>query len=322
MKSELGEPGWLSATSAWRLIRCPASVSSTSTPLKPQALSSINAGSLAHLALQEWIRLGGPASSDPGADFRRRYEGAAAAHGISPSNIPRGVATGARLARRAAELAALLPPGQNTAASEQLLLDKSCRLFGIVDIVSGEPARLLVDLKTGRSDFRASGFIRFQLLFYSHLYEVNFGAYPLRTVAFDLEHGVTEFHFSKTEVSRLLSRIHSARLSDPSKARPAASTCRHCPRRLRCGAHWNDVATWERPDALEGRVRVIERSTAATISISVDGKWLTGIPAHAVKDDLNIGSFLRAVRVRRLSYREPEEWAYTAHSLIALSPGY
>ncbi|KIP90349.1 hypothetical protein RU09_11425 [Microbacterium sp. MEJ108Y] len=234
--------------------------------------------------------------------------------------MPQGVVTRARLKIRAKELAATLSGANADVRSELLLSDESNHLFGILDIAGAGSDGFIIDLKTGRdASAEPSPAIEHQMTFYAHLFQASYGTFPKNVIVFSLQRGPTEIQVAPSAVATLLDQIRAAQLTERTDARPEAYTCRFCPKRMTCQPHWDEVPGWERPDAIEGAIGNIERSSSGTAALLIGGRWLTGIPEKALPDGTAPGKFARAVRVRRRNDSEPEEWAAGSTTLIRIT---
>ena len=142
---------WLSPTSAWRLLTCPASLG------RPQGtLGSLepNAGTIAHQAIQRWIETGDWTDPIQRSERLTAHFDAAACDARADITVLRdGRMTRARLAARAGQLAAELTEltsGGASIACEQPLSDPRRRLRGIPDVVVHGRRSAVIDFKTGR----------------------------------------------------------------------------------------------------------------------------------------------------------------------------
>lgn len=315
-------PQWWSSTAAWRLLSCPLSAVPANEPARPSAEDLGNAGSVAHLALQHWIENGEWARKDPGTRLQGRFDEIVASRGIDIARMPRAVITRARLKSRGQELSAILADAGTGIRTELLLTDDGNHLFGILDVVAGGAEGLIIDLKTGReASAEPSQAIKHQMTFYAHLFQVTFGAPPKHVIVFNLQHGPTEIEVSPSAITNLLGQIRTAQHLARTLARPQPDVCRFCTKRMTCEPHWKAVAAWDPPDAIEGTIVSIERSSSGMVAVSIDGQWLTGIVGSHLPDDAKPGQFARAVRVRRRSPgTEPPEWAATCSTDIRVLP--
>lgn len=312
---------WWSATATWRLVHCPASATPAREPVRPTARAVNNVGSLAHLALQAWVESGEWSLSDTGTRLQHRFDEVVGAHHAVLTRMPQGVVTRARLKSRAKEIAAILAIVGGEVSSEQLLRDEANHLFGILDLVGTGPHGFIIDFKTGRDASAASPLaIEHQMTFYAHLFQSSYGSLPERVFVFSLQQRLTAIRVTPSAITSLLDQIRVAKLTERTVAHPAAFTCRFCPKRMTCQSHWDAALDWEHPDALEGTIDDIERSSSGATAVRIGGRWLTGIPKSALPVDAAPGHFARAVRVRRRDDSEPEEWAADRTTLIGIKP--
>ncbi|WP_271986573.1 PD-(D/E)XK nuclease family protein [Pseudoclavibacter terrae] len=300
---------WWSATATWRLLHCPASATPAHAPTRPHAQTPDNVGSVAHLALQTWVERGEWSHPECATRLQERFDEVATEHKIDPVRMHQGAATRARLKTRASQLAAILSSTSSDIRSEVLLRDESNRLFGILDIAGTGSDGFIIDFKTGRdASPDSSTAIEHQMTFYAHLFQASYGTLPKRVIVFSLRQGPTEIQVTPSMVAVLLDQIRAANLTELTVARPGAHTCRFCPKRMTCQPHWDAVPGWERPDAIEGVLENIERSSSRTTTALIGGRWLTGIPESALPSATVPGKSLRAVRVRCRNDSDPAEW--------------
>lgn len=322
MKGESSLPQWWSATASWRLLRCPVSAAPAYEPVKPTAQDLSNAGSIAHLALQHWIEREEWSHEDPGVRLQGCFDEIVAAHKITPARMSRALITRARLKSRGRELSEILAGAGSGIRTELLLTDEDNHLFGILDVTAGGAEGLIIDLKTGREASAASSpAIKHQMTFYAHLFQGAFGAPPKHVIVFNLQEGLLEIEVTPSAITDLLGQIRAAQLTERTLARPQADTCRFCTKRMSCEPHWRAVAAWDPPDAVEGTIGGIERSSSGMVAMSIGGQWLTGIASHQLPDDAAPDRFARAVRVRRRSDGTiTSEWAASSTTDIRILP--
>lgn len=234
-----------------------------------------------------------------------------ASRGIDIARMPQAVITRARLKSRGKELSAILAGAGAGIRTELLLTDEGNHLFGILDVAAGGAEGLIIDLKTGRDDTAApSRAVKHHMTFYAHLFQVTFGMPPKHVIVFNLQQGPAEIEVSPSAITNLVGDILTAQSNGRTLARPQPDVCRFCTKRITCEPHWKAVAAWDPPDAIEGTIVSIERSSSGMVAVSIDGHWLTGMVGSLLPDDAKPGQFARAVRVRRRSPGvEPPEWA-------------
>jgi hypothetical protein len=309
---------WLSPTSAWRLMACPASLG---TPHDNLPSLRPNAGTIAHQAIQHWIKTGDWA--DPTGRHERlaaHFDAAAHDAQVDIAVLRDGRMTRARLTARADELAAELTELTSGGASitcEEPLSDPQRRLRGIPDIAVHGPRSAVIDFKTGR-DATASltERIRFQLLIYAHLYKCAHGRLPEIVEAFSFIHGPLKVLTDSSSVEEALNAITEARAQDPELARPAQAVCTFCTRRFVCEPHWDAVPTWDMPDAVEGRIVQIAHAKTGAVALlaetNLGSHWITNIPHDRLPAQAHVGSYVRVIHVHRSSTIDPQaatqEW--------------
>ncbi len=264
-------PGWLSPTSAWRLLQCPAAVAPVAKQAHP-AGGGRNAGTIAHAALASWIETGAWTDDLDGSQLQSLFDDAASSFGLKPSDLRQGLLTRARLAEAAPELTRTF--AESVAANGEMaceleLRDENRQLRGVIDVlVTGEHS-LVLDLKTGRgADGDVPEQVRFQLLLYSHLFRVAYGRLPHEVKVFSLIRGSQPLQVTESSVQTALSDVDRARRVSGQSATPSLSGCRFCLRRLECEAHW-EAAQDVRPDALEGIVLKVRRASTGVSALAL-----------------------------------------------------
>lgn len=318
---EAPESQWWSATATWRLLRCPASAAPASAPARPIGQTADNPGAIAHLALQRWIEAGEWSSAHPGTRLQERFDEVAKAHEAEPARMRQGIVTRARLPARGQALSEILASVGSRPQSEVLLRDDDRFLFGVLDIVSPGGGGLIIDLKTGRNASAAlPPAIYHQMTFYTHLFQVNFGAFPERVLVFSLQRGLVKIPVTSSDIAPFLGKIHAAQGSDRVATYPRADICRYCPKRMGCQPHWDAISAWDDADAIEGEVAAIEYSSSGTAAVQIGGQWLTGISATILPSNLAPGQFARAVRVRRGRGNASGDWSASSRSRLRILP--
>ncbi|MGW4929693.1 PD-(D/E)XK nuclease family protein [Agromyces sp. NPDC004153] len=311
---------WLSATSATRLLSCPASAAFVAAPQSIPPSAPDNAGTLAHLAMGAWLESGAWLDEDAGSALQVAWDREAARWNVDAKRLRDSIMTRSRLRARGAELAGLLKASGTRARSEAFLQDDVHGLYGQLDIVVDDPiGGAVVDLKTGAHGF--SDGVRTQLLIYAHLFGKECGHLPDVLVAFSLRHGAVHVEFSQAEIDALLARIEEAR-AQPAMEVPDERGCKYCRRRLRCEPHWAAAMTWTDPDCVEGQISKVEASvagmTAVRISTAVGEQWVTGITSLPVRA-LGSGSTIRVTEVAGRGEGTEREWLATRSTRIAIS---
>ncbi|WP_082486474.1 PD-(D/E)XK nuclease family protein [Frigoribacterium sp. Leaf186] len=303
---------WLSATSAGRLLHCPASASLVSAPDPVPASPPGNAGTLAHFAVNAWVEGGAWLSDAPGLSLQDCWDSEAARWGVDTRRLTESVMTRSRLRSRGAELAALLQSVGETARSEVSLRDSAQLLYGQVDIVvNNQDGGAIIDLRTG-ADSQTER-VRTQLLVYAHLFRHETNRLPDALIVFSLRHGAEQIDFSEGDIDGVLKRVQAAR-KQPSLAFPDPAGCKFCRRRLRCEPHWEAASAWEDPDCVEGVVSRMEAAATSLMAIRVDTisaqQWVTGL-ASSVVGGLKSGDTVRFTEVAGKGEPLAKEWRAT-----------
>lgn len=332
---------WLSPTSAARLLSCPASFgadaeygSGGSVPVA--AIGNQNAGTIAHLAVRRWVEQDHWASAGRGHELAQLYQAAAQEVDVDIGELFEGRLTESRLKHRADELVALLRSyGSGVHLDCEVdLRDDGRRLRGTPDIVLRSPSGVaVIDIKSGAdaSSEKLPEHIEHQLLFYAHLVHNSSGCRPQDLWVFSLRAGARRVPAAQVNVEELIERLEAARtawLVGERNARPEPGTCRFCRRRTACQPQWDEVASWERPDAIEGTVLRSSASSngrsAILLRCEEQDVWLTQLPTEVLQPALlTPGGRLRVVRVlaprRAIEGRTPE-WRATELTEISAAP--
>ncbi|MGM7667627.1 PD-(D/E)XK nuclease family protein [Microbacterium sp. A93] len=318
----MSEAQWLSATSAGRLLRCPASAAFTPVPVVPSASTPRNAGSLAHFAMGAWLESGAWLADNPGASLQAAWDAEASRWSIDAKGLDDSVITRSRLRRRGAELASFLRTSGSNALSEAVLQDDHRRIYGQLDVVvNGSDGGAVVDLKTGDiGNGTISDDVRTQLLLYAHLFAQRYGQLPTSLVAFSLRYGGVRVEFSQSDINALLAFIELARGTRPPPAIPNKTGCKYCRRRLTCAPHWEAAEMWADPDCVEGSIVKVETSrvglTAIRIATSRGEEWITGLAALG-DGTIGVGSSIRVAEVTRRGDGAESEWRATRSTRVS-----
>ncbi|MGC4154860.1 MAG: PD-(D/E)XK nuclease family protein [Propionicimonas sp.] len=300
--AEAGQARWYSPTRLWSLLNCPASAGQA--PVDTAWTASIdpetNAGTLAHNALEIWMKSGSFRSSDPRAAFAEVVDSLLPGDAGKPP--PRWPITRARLIARASLLVELI--GSRTAdqiLSEVELRDQALRLRGRPDLVLLGEKAILLDLKTQTlKRGEPPEWVDFQLNLYAHLVNVNHGVRLDSAKVFSLNRGLIPVPISQSTIRAALCAARAASESSLDDARPAPDVCRFCTRRLGCQPHWDIAPSWSPTDCVEGTVDRVEVAANGLAAIRIAQKqsstWVSGIPA-ALVTVVTRGDHIRLVRV-------------------------
>ncbi|GAA3159835.1 hypothetical protein GCM10010531_09100 [Blastococcus jejuensis] len=280
-----------------------------------------NKGSLAHRALDFWVRAHGYEAADVRGSMRTAIDQAVAELGSeAPSDW---TLTGKRLLARAPALAEAFGDEVDDVIPERTIRDAALRIYGTPDIVVLGKEITLIDLKTEQiDDDELSPWIKFQLSVYAHLVAQEHGRLPRRIEVFSTQRGRMPVQLRDTDISAALAAFEAARRADPSAANPAEDTCRYCHRRLRCDAQWHAAPSWSKRDCVAGRVTRTERSMNGLTGLwleTADGPvLLSGVPTVLVPDV--DGASIRAVRVSASPRADSDQpnWRWGTRSALAV----
>lgn len=322
MSAPADDGSWLSPTRAWRVTQCPASAGPAVSGVVQIDGPAQNKGSMAHRALDFWVRAHGYEAADVRESMRTAIDQAVAEVG---SEVPSDwTLTGKRLLARAPALAEALGVDVDEVIAERTIRDAALRVYGTPDIVVLGKELTLIDLKTEQvDDGELSPWIIFQLSVYAYLVAQEHGRLPDRIEVFSTHRGRIPVKLRDTDVSAALAALEAARRADPSATNPGEDTCRYCHRRLRCDAQWQAAPSWSKRDCVAGRVNRTERSTNGLTGLwleTADGAvLLSGVPTMLVPD-LD-GASIRAVRVTA-SPRDGvlRHWRWGIRSALAVMP--
>ena len=226
MSDSSASADWLSPTRAWRLIECPASVRTAAVGgvSVVDHEQPINTGTLAHRALERWIRNGGYGEPNPGAVL-------AAAADSCAAEVPGGPPSGwnivkYRLVARGPSLVDLIGErSPDDVLSEHVMHDHDLRLRGQLDLLLLGGEIVVVDLKTQTLiEDELPEWVQFQLNVYAHLVEKNYGSLPAHAEVFSLNRGRIEVSITQESLDGALDALAAARVSTPHMRTPA-QTC-------------------------------------------------------------------------------------------------
>lgn len=264
---------------------------------------TVNSGTLAHRALERWLKGEGYRSDNPRSSLQAVADACAA-------ELPTGPPGDWTMARRRlianaprlGELVGARTPDQ--VSPEEWLQDDALRLRGKVDLLLTGGELVLADLKsqTLPGGEGVPERIQFQMQFYAHLVRVNYGRAPDRTVVFSLNKGVQAVDVSDATMAEALTKVAEVRSADPNVASPCPTVCRFCDRRMECDAHWSTLATWDESDvdAVKGTIVKIERAATGVSQVWLatgagERQWVARVPTS--KLSASEGDQVRFVRV-------------------------
>lgn len=85
---------------------------------------------------------------------------------------------------------------------------------------------------------------------------------------------------------------------------------------MECEPQWQDIQSWESPDALEGTLQRIEHASSGLTALLIGGQWLSGISASSLPITMKLGAFVRAIRARQGQGGAHHEWIATTDTRI------
>ncbi len=306
---------WLSASSAVRLLDCPAAVTTlprgAALPAGPTD-AAINAGSLAHRAVERWVRAGGWRREAAAAQdsLAGSLQTVAAEAGVALSQLRDGRTTEARLRVHEGDLATALQRLAGPAGSvktEVTLHDTENRIWGTLDLLAHDGRDWsILDVKTGAD---AAGHdvqteIQQQLLVYADLVMTTHGKLPRVAAVFSLRRGLVTLPVDGAQVAAFRLRLLDARsawLTGLREARPDRRGCTFCRRRFDCPEHWEASSSWSDADGVQGVLVRCDHSQSGRSAVLLrDGEreaWVHDLANDTTQ--LTVGALTRAVRVRR-----------------------
>lgn len=300
--------GWLSPTSAWRMIGCPASASTSDAAVPTTGdRGTPNAGTLAHRALRQWIESRAYRDEHATQALMDAFDIEAHQAGADILVLHEGRLTRSRLGVRAPEIAAMLTSaGSAEILCEQELRDPDTGIRGVPDLIDIGDNTTVIDWKTGQE---AAASIpdraKFQLRLYAHLFRYSYGRLPSTVEVFSLRRGRRPIDAAAAAVDAAVRAVSQARAADPLVTRPTLDGCRYCPRRLVCKAHWDAVGDTARPDAVQGPVLRVETAATGVKALLLETAngpaWVTHLPPGTLPQHIPVGHLARAVRVRKAS---------------------
>ncbi|MEV4633549.1 PD-(D/E)XK nuclease family protein [Rhodococcus coprophilus] len=264
----------MTPTSASALISCPAREPSWAPPTELPSSSGSDIGSVAHLAIAQWLESGdwqNPQSPDM---LAARFDALA---GESRAASARGRLVASRLRTRAGELCAFLNTwGAKTIRTEVTLIDHKRKLWGRVDILISSHDRVgLIEIKTGEQESVGTGLSADetrQIQSYAHLILCSYQGLPATATLFSLKRGLIDVPVSEESVTDVVVEAVAARqqwFDGVRSAVPAPDVCKVCPQRMRCSPSWHAMGRWPERDGAEGVIQRLNRSSSGKLSLVV-----------------------------------------------------
>ena len=202
-------------------------------------------GSLAHLAIAQWIHSDDWQSTHSPELLFRRFTDLVTGPRAKSARY-RLIAS--RLRARAPQLQNFLKEWPNPAIqTEVTLLDQQRKLWGRADILIRSADRIgLIEIKSGEKEntgISLSTDESRQIRLYAHLISCTY-TFPDIVILFSLKRGLIEVPVSAEAVTNALDEAMEARrmwFSGQRKATPHPDKCRFCPQRIRCSPSWRAI---------------------------------------------------------------------------------
>ncbi|MGW5300925.1 PD-(D/E)XK nuclease family protein [Rhodococcus aetherivorans] len=264
----------MTPTSASALISCPAREPSWAPPTELPSSSGSDIGSLAHLAIAQWLESDDWQSIRSPDSLAERFNALA---GESRAVSARGRLVASRLRTRAGELCAFLNAwGAETIRTEVMLTDYERRLWGRIDILISSESRVgLIEIKTGEHESAASALSEYetrQIQFYAHLILCSSRSLPATATLFSLKRGLINVPVTQASVIDVVTEAVAARqrwFDGVRSAVPAPDVCKFCPQRMGCSPSWHAMGQWPERDGAEGVIQRLNRSSSGKVSLVV-----------------------------------------------------
>lgn len=307
----------MAPTRIYRLVQCLASGESARTAATPQHLSgpSADTGSIAHRALERWVRDGLWQQDSDGIILRRVYEEEGSKSHTSVNTQPGGRLLGLRLRNVGKSLhhrLSALPPGQ--VFTEQIVEDHVSHIRGVIDLLIVEDHVVhLYDYKTGRSAFTEEGgvadSVRTQLIAYGIILSRDYPERQLRLSVVSPQRGIIDVPYDAKQAAVIEARVAEFQTLTNSQrdqhASPHEDCCRFCPRRLRCDPHWETAKNEGWTDVIEGEIIDVRRSDSGLFAVAVKANntvsWILNLdPAFVPAVPERVPSRIRGVRLKQV----------------------
>lgn len=268
-------------------------------------------GTLAHIALEEWVRAGGWREKGRSQGIRLRWEEIGRKYGIDVNEVKGGRLLGITLSRFESKLAMMVGANPDaTVLPEYSLIDHSRGVRGRVDLLllSKRQAHV-VEYKTGRDAWDGEGepsrSARIQIAGYRMLAESEFPDRTVKSTLASPSQGFVELKFdpdTRAAIDASISDFRSRILRDRSlPASPDKRLCQLCPVRLTCEPQWQMAHSEDWPDFVDGVAEKVVNEHMATVSVLIDEGlskvWIQGLDLF--DSSSLIGRRVRAIRMRR-----------------------
>lgn len=303
---------WLSPTQLNRLLACAASVSSTSDPHRLAfPAEAQNIGSLAHVALEKWVRGDEWLSDESGNLLRERYVGEGVRNGVAVNSVSGGRLLGVRLKQLAGQLREVLRSTNLTHIEvETPIKDEHLRIWGIPDLLTVADGTVnIYDYKTGRQILSGSQLAEstlIQLAVYEMLGRVRYPDLEVKSFVISPSSGVVaagDLADLKGKIAELVDKYRTDEAAGSTPvATPQAAACQYCPKRLYCEPHWAEDLDELAHDRVEGAIldSRVDRSGRVSFAVqtSKGRRWVLGVDEAALRGTKWTNArALRAVRL-------------------------
>ncbi|WP_428342368.1 PD-(D/E)XK nuclease family protein [Mycobacterium sp.] len=284
--------------------------------------SAATLGIQAHKALEQWVLESDWRKANPGELLQQRF------HALTESNS-QGVGAAriiaSKLAVRGRELAHSLNAARcQEVVPELFVSDDHRRLRGGMDLVAiGDDVIHIFDLKTGQGYIRTRPMppaAHLQLAVYSVLATGKWQR-PATVSILSLDTGlIDDSELTAQAAEDIVKTLEEKRKAAVAAAIPPAvaspETCRWCPLRRACPAHWAAVEARSITDALTGTLERCTVSANGHVSVVLqtpEGRQLvTGLSAVP---NVVAGDWVAALRVKQLE-DEPNVWHANVTSAV------
>jgi RecB family exonuclease len=309
-------PIWIAPTKIHRLITCLASgqgsrTATTQSPVGPSA----DIGSIAHRALERWVRDGLWKEDADGATLRRAYE----LEGIGSHTDVNVHAGGRLLGLRLKSVGKVLRDRLSSVPAEQVFPEQAAEdsdsgIRGVIDLlIVGDNEVHVYDYKTGRRALTEEGtvaeHVRTQLVAYGVIVSRLYPRHRLQLSVVSPSRGVIDVPWDAVLAARIKDRVRELHeLTETSRdlhARPEEGCCRFCRRRLDCGPHWNAAKSNRWTDLVEGEVLDVRRTDSgqSVIAVKTDDSvsWVLNVSPESLPTLVEgVPLRLRGVRLKRV----------------------
>lgn len=324
-------PIWIAPTRIHRLTQCLASGEGSRRDPATQSSPALGTdiGSIAHRALEGWVREGLWKEDADGTMLRHAYEHEGCKSGKDVNMQPGGRLLGVRIKNVGKSMRDRLAAVRaDQVFAEHSAEDDYSRIRGVMDLLIVEDHVVHVyDYKTGRSavtdEGRVADFVRTQLVAYGIILSRLYPKRQLRLSVVSPVRGIIDVPWDAKLASQIKSRILEFQQLTESQRDPHASpeedSCRFCPRRLHCAPHWQTATSSGWTDLAEGEIIDVRRSDSGQFVIAIKTtdsvSWILNVAPEDVPDlPVGVPHRLRGVRLKRIRPEDSAELHFRANS--------